>query len=726
MIPSFNDALENPKGFTPDPSSPQIEDRVEFKDVLYSVQDIVSDWDGYSKHLARERPDVHPRALLVSHDMTEIENITIMALGGVVKALNGSVHYLLVNPGNCGSIDQAVEEFRPDWIGFNLYTGLTDHVFQWLRGYKLESARRVFKKPFADFESADRALKEAVRESGGRPLYSGKKVLYAPVIVGGHYNNHDYKTSFLRGAEYSVRGKGINLLKDILMGRFLPGIYHDPISFPNIPEFDREGFYRDTFAFSDKTKKYALSPIKSVLTALGCAYRCTYCYIGSLIENQNDSYKSKGVKPPSIIQDRPFELVVREGVAIRRLDELYGARTSAVFDQADISLNNLDWWEKLRPRWTSEVGIPFYIQARPAMLAGKKGVERIKIIAKDNLVAGISMAIESGDADVRKLLLKRMETNDTIVDALKNVKSFMIPIRTQAITGLPVMRPLRQPKIDIGLVDPSGQEFYYDDPLQETLKCLDLVCSSGLFAKEDYYWNSLYSPFPGTPLGDYSLQAGFHDGATDNKESAYMFTSECGLECFPAHTARKQVAFHRTANFFAHLLNGKDMMTLYLYSGDEFTLEGFARFVDEKQAMFQTARKYSKFGLIPDPTREMLRDFLDQAYSDPEDAWFKDISLSLIPYYEIVLDGLILASKVGERYFKEKAAGSRFNLDHLARVERNHYYDNSYNMTYVPERFAAYLKMYIHENRMCLIGDKAPGDGKSAGALDAEILRGGS
>src|SRR5262249_35556712 len=150
------------------------------------------------------------------------------------------------------------------------------------------------------------------------------------------------------------------------------------------------------FYFSDEQKKYALSPIKSVLTALGCAYRCTYCYIGSLVENQEESYQGKGIRPPSIIQDRPLELVLQEGIEIRKLDEEYGVRTAAVFDQADISLNNLDWWEKLQPLWTQKVGIPFYIQARPAMLAGPKGALRVKMISQNNLVAGISMAIESG------------------------------------------------------------------------------------------------------------------------------------------------------------------------------------------------------------------------------------------------------------------------------------------------------------------------------------------
>jgi radical SAM superfamily enzyme YgiQ (UPF0313 family) len=722
MIPALNDVLENPNGFPRDLPAPLIEDRQEFKDVLYGVNDIVSDWDGFSAHLARVQKDFHPRVMLVSHDMTEIENITMMALGGVVRSLNGQAHYLLVNPSNSGKIDEHIAEFGSEWIGFNLYTGLTDHVFEWLRRYKLESARRIFKKNFSDFSEADRQLKNLVRENKGRPVYEGSKLVYAPVIIGGHYNNHDYKTSYDRGADYSVRGKGINLFKDIMMGQFLPGIYHDPISYPNIPEFDRAGFYKDTFAFSDATKKYALSPIKSVLTALGCAYRCTYCYIGSLVENQKASYEGKGVKPPSIIQDRPVELVLREGIAIKKLDQVYGVRTSAVFDQADISLNDIEWWKMLGPQWTKHVGIPFYIQARPAMLAGEKGISRIKLVAQNNLVAGISMAIESGDPEVRKLLLKRMEPDSAILDALKNVKAFMIPIRTQSITGLPVIRPLRQPKIDVGLIDSSGKEHYYDDPMQETLKCLDLVSSSGFFSKEDYYWNSLYSPFPGTPLGDYSFQAGFHDGATDNKEKAYMFTSECGLECFPPHLVRKQVAFHRTANFFAHLLNGKDMMTLYLYSSDEFTLEGFADFIDQKQKMFITAKKYSKFGLIPEPTRDMLNALFDHAYPAAEDAAFKDINRRLIPYYEILLDGLVLAAKVAARYFREKALGAQFNLDHLARVERNHYYDTSYNMAYVPKPYAAFLKPYIHENRMCLVSDQDNKDEQPIEAFDQEVL----
>ena len=259
-----------------------------------------------------------------------------------------------------------------------------------------------------------------VREAKG-PIFDGSQIVYAPIIIGGHFNNYGFEESFYKGGDYVVRGKGINIFRDILLGLFEPGIYHDPMPYANIPKMDREVFYRDMFEFSDKTKGYVLSKIKSILTALGCSYTCSYCYISSLIDNLKEAYQDKGIKPPSIIQDRPIDTVLAEGRDIIRLDEYYGVKTAAVFDQADISLNNMHWWNELGEKWMHDIGIPFYIQARPAMLAGKKGIERIETISKRGLVSGISMAIESGDQSVRKLLLDRHENNSIVLDAIKNV-----------------------------------------------------------------------------------------------------------------------------------------------------------------------------------------------------------------------------------------------------------------------------------------------------------------
>jgi len=696
-LPKSKDILENPMGFPISFELPIIKDLTKYKNTLYAPVHVTTNWEGYKTHLASVLPSFHPKVLLMGHDMSEIENITLMALGGVIREMNGSPYYLLVGPQNIHLTLEAIEKNQPEWLGISLYTGLTKYVFEWLVQYKIDKARSITKKNILDFKTADKLLKGMVREAKG-PVFEGNKLVYAPIIIGGHYNNYNFKDSWERGGEYIVRGKGINIFRDILLGLYNPGIYHDPMPYANIPRMDREKFYKDTFEFSDKTKKYALSKIKSVLTALGCSYSCTYCYVSSLIDNLREAYSEVGMRPPSIIQDRLLETVVQEGEEILALDKIYGVKTTAVFDQADISLNNMHWWKQLKNLWVERVGIPFYIQARPAMLAGKKGKQRIKLISDKGLVAGISMAIESGNPKIRKLLLDRHESNDTILDAIDNVKESNIPLRTQSIIGLPVLRPSRVVNpihSKLSLIDKDGKEHYYDDPIQESLTCLELVCKSN-FRKEDYYWNALYSPFPGTPLGDYTVAAGFADDDTD--AHAYQFTTDSGLHCFTGITLKRQIAFSQTSNFFAHFKNGKDLMVLFLYGNKNFQLIDFAEFIDSKAELFRQQEIQTQFGIIPNIDRNLLLKFFEEVYND-EEIIFKSINIKLIDYYLALLDGLILAAKIADKYYEFKEQKKSFNMADLYRVERIHYYDNSYNMSYIPERFEGILKSLFHDSR---------------------------
>ena len=694
-LPKRGDELTNLEGYPKNFELPLTENiSGKYINTLYAPKDITIDWNGYKKHLSIVKPNFHPKVLLVGHDSSEIENITLMSLGGVLQHMNGIANYALLGSNNINTLDQIIKNKQPEWIGFNLYTGLTDFVFEWIKRYKIERASHILKQNIVDFDTADKALKNMVREAKG-PIYDGNQVVYAPIIIGGHFNNYSFNESFCKGGDYVVRGKGINLLRDILLGLFEPGIYHDPMPYANIPRMDREVFYKDMYEYSDKTKGYVFSRIKSVLSALGCSYTCSYCYISSMIDNLKEAYQGKGIKPPSIIQDRPINTVLAEGKDILRLDKFYGVKTAAVFDQADISLNNMEWWNELGDKWMTDIGIPFYIQARPAMLAGKNGIKRIESISNRRLVSGISMAIESGDQNVRKLLLDRHENNNIVKDAIKNVKSYGIPLRTQAIVGLPVMKPsipFNSTNSKVSLVDRDGKEHYYEDPLQESLKCLDLVCSSD-FSKEDYYWNAIYSPFPGTPLGDYSREAGFAEDDTASK--AYLFSTESGLSCFSGLIAKRQIAFSLTSNFFAHFKNGKNLMSSYIYSGEELDLECFSRFVSNNSSSMEPIDQISTAGLIPNVTIKDFEDFFEHVYQNEIDIKFKEINKRLINYYYYLFDGLVLAAKVAVAYFKSQEDPNPFNLSKLYRVERNHYYDNCYRMSYIPKKYADYLTNII-------------------------------
>ncbi|MDP7194759.1 MAG: hypothetical protein QF864_01040, partial [SAR202 cluster bacterium] len=213
------------------------------------------------------------------------------------------------------------------------------------------------------------------------------------------------------------------------------------------------------------------------------------------------------------------------------------------------------------------------------------------------------------------------------------------------------------------------------------------------FSKEDYYWNAIYSPFPGTPLGDYSIEAGFAGGETASK--AYLFSTESGLNCFSDLIVKRQIAFSLTSNFFSHFKNGKNLMSSFIYSGDELDLECFSRFVSDDSSLMQPIDLTSTGGLIPNVTIEDFEGFFDYAYRNDIDFKFKEINKRLLNYYIYLFDGLVLAAKVAVAYFKSQEDQKSFNLSNLYRVERNHYYDNCYRMNYIPKKYAAYLTNII-------------------------------
>ena len=63
------------------------------------------------------------------------------------------------------------------------------------------------------------------------------------------------------------------------------------------------------------------------------------------------------------------------------------------------------------------------------------------------------------------------------------------------------------------------------------------------------------------------------------------------------------------------------------------------------------------------------------------------------------MDGLVLAAKIADKFYKFKEQEKEFTLADLYRAERVHYYDNSYNMSYIPDRFERLLASLIHDSR---------------------------
>ena len=74
----------------------------------------------------------------------------------------------------------------------------------------------------------------------------------------------------------------------------------------------------------------------------------------------------------------------------------------------------------------------------------------------------------------------------------------------------------------------------------------------------------------------------------------------------------------------------------------------------------------------PEATKNQLN-FFKKVYND-EEIIFKSINIKLIDYYLALLDGLVLAAKIADKYYEFKVQGKSFSIADLYRVERVHYY----------------------------------------------------
>ena len=210
-LPKRGDSLANLAGYPQKFELPLMEDiSGKYINTLYAPKDITVNWDTYKNYLSKVKPQFHPHVLFVGHDSSEIENITLMSLGGVLQHMNGTANYALVGSNTINTLDEIIKNKQHEWIGFNLYTGLTDFVFEWIKRYKIERASKILKKTILDFDTADKALKGMVEEAKG-PLCDGDQIIYAPIIIGGHFNNYSFNESIVNIKTNEIIGKDIKI-----------------------------------------------------------------------------------------------------------------------------------------------------------------------------------------------------------------------------------------------------------------------------------------------------------------------------------------------------------------------------------------------------------------------------------------------------------------------------------------------------------------------------------
>ncbi len=199
----------------------------------------------------------------------------------------------------------------------------------------------------------------------------------------------------------------------------------------------------------------------------GCPFSCSYCHNSS----QRTVYRGLG------------RYVRTSGVA-RILDEVEAALQSypqarAVLLGSDTLGTDLGFLTALLTAFHARFNIPYACLIRPEFI----NADIAGLLNKTNCHM-IAFGLESGSERVRRGLLNRKYTNAEIIQAAAILKKYKIRFRTYNIIGFP------------------------SETRQEMLETLEL----NLEIKPDFPWVSIFNPYPGTRLAEFSMNRGYLPG----------------------------------------------------------------------------------------------------------------------------------------------------------------------------------------------------------------------
>lgn len=362
-----------------------------------------------------------------------IEPLGLLHLIGLAVSLGCEVDVELVPENDFTGLYRRVEEWKPNFVGFQIWTGWHLQTF---------------------------AACDHVRSIGPRVIIGGPHVTY-------------FTDECAKHADYVVRGDGFRNFRRILQGEIGPGVHFDTEQLAEkFPLPNRSIVY-------DKYPVLGKSPIRSMITSVGCPFTCSYCYA----PEWNKMYG--GFKHTQ----RSVDDIICEGAQIR---DRWGAEM--IYLQDDIfGFDHNVWLPEFARRWKDEVGIPFHCQIRLELTRHAAGDGRLDLFV-DAGCTGITLAIESGDAFLREHVLHRAMSDELILEGCAKIRSRGMTLRTEQILAVPFSN------------------------LETDLSTLDL---NNRIAPE-MAWTSILAPYGGTEMGDVAKAFGYYKGENDDLHELFF------------------------------------------------------------------------------------------------------------------------------------------------------------------------------------------------------------
>src|SRR3989344_475226 len=580
--------------------------------------------------------------LLLGASYSVIEPLGILHLGGLARDLSWERNYHLVKDHDFEPFFEAVKDFKPNIIGFNIYTG--NHL-------QLFEAYDRLKKDFPNIAT----------------------------IIGGPHATYFPSDSLLH-SDYVVMSEGFHSLTKILNGEAEKGIL-TMTQKQRFPLPDREAFYREY-------PEHAKSKIKSFITMTGCPYKCTYCYNSSepedikatpeIIAMVKSSFNLPVISDTSSCSSEsklnklgfgrlfPFNVRSVNDVIAEAREIAEKWPTQVLYCQDDVhGFDIKEWLPQFSERYLDEVGIPYHAQMRWEMV---KDENRLDIL-KDAGCFGLTLAIEAADPVIRKEVLDRAMPQELMYEGMKKLVDRDFKIRTEQITALPYGATTLPTKMNL------------DADLELVKLNVDLREQTG---GPTMAWFSTFAPYAGVKLGEYSHEHGFYS-IPDNydvpdtffdksvlrfvkkwvgpdlkhmKDNSEIWLNETDLEIYRAQNAE----LRKISYFVTQVPQGHILAEFYLKKNEPFSYERLGR--ETQQHLLQLKNNIEAEKIIENMTR--IKNYIDKL---PVIDGLK----ALVPYFAC-LPKSELAIERAVKYAHEKGNG-HLESKLLSTAVRHHLYD---------------------------------------------------
>jgi len=584
------------------------------------------------------------KRILFGASYSAIEPLGLLHLGGLARDAGWERDYCLVKDHDYTELERTVRDFKPDIVGFNVYTG--NHL-----------------QAFATFDKLRRD------NPSTRFVLGGPHPTYFPVETATH-------------ADDVVMREGFAALQSILEGG-KPGIFPGENT-PRFPHPDRATFY-------DRYPEHAKSAIKSIITMTGCPYACTYCYNSSKPEDIKDGLpadvyaklKGSGVGmggrlfPHNV---RNVDDVVAEGRDIAD----HWPDTKMIYFQDDVhgfDIKNGGWMAQFAPRWKQEVAIPYHAQVRWEMVNPKtEGMRRLDLMQEAGCF-GLTLAIEAADPTIRVEVLDRGMPQELMHTGMDEILGRGMKVRTEQITALPYGATSKPTPMNLAA---DLQLVELNVHLAHALKHVRGPLADGIA------WYSSLAPYKRTKIGSYCEQYGHYEGQNNDvpdtffDHSVLRFPKEwvgqslaqrkndpgIWLDGQSLERYRDQNAeLRRMSYFFSAVPEGHTLAHAYLTSDEPY---GFERLGREAIAHLQR--------LGTDQSRLYLEDIASFRTAIPDIAQTPDErhSLEQLAGY---FGSLSLGERAAERFLREGCKRGDLSSKTLSTATRHHLYDEVTYMT---------------------------------------------